>query len=125
MIEHPAGETMQGRRVAADVSPVDYEPGDYGERWASFTRVGGDMPMDRHQWWFRAPNGAIGRLKMPFDGKPHHEVEVHEDGTITVQPRPGNSNSILATANEASPMLVPGMPTTWHGYIYHGVWRLC
>jgi hypothetical protein len=31
--------------------------------------------------------------------------------TITVEPKPGNSNSILC-------------PTCgWHGYIDHGVWR--
>lgn len=108
---------MQGRRRDPDVDVLDYEPGDYGKRRMQI----GD---DTHEaWWYRAPNGALGRLKMSFDGLPCHEVEEHEDGTITVERHPENSNSILVTSHASSWHLLPGEPTTWHGYLYRGVWR--
>jgi hypothetical protein len=38
-----------------------------------------------------------------------HKVEEHDDGTITVSP------SILVGDGRKS----------WHGYLIHGVWKLC
>ena len=41
-----------------------------------------------------------------------HTVREHDDGTISVRPDDGSSNSILITDRHG----------TWHGYIEHGVW---
>lgn len=84
------GDTTQGRRVR-DREPHEYEPGDYG-RW-------------REMWFCRTPTGATGNLT-------GHEVEEHEDGTITVKP------SILVHGGSGE---YGGTP--WHGYLERGVWR--
>jgi hypothetical protein len=47
---------------------------------------------------------AIGNLDF-------HTVREHEDGTISVRPGDGSSNSILVSRGG----------TSWHGYIEHGV----
>ncbi len=41
-----------------------------------------------------------------------HTVREHEDGTISVRPGDGSSNSILVEKGSGGP--------TWHGYIEHG-----
>jgi len=71
----------------------------------------------RHEevrWWLRKPCGHESLLASP--GNPdangrHHEVEEHADGTISVLPRPENSNSILCRQ------------CGWHGYIRAGVFE--
>lgn len=78
------------------------------------------------KWWKRAVVDGEGSKTMwmikfpgPIDLLGHgrlsdaHEVDEHEDGTISVVPKPGNSNSILHT--------IPGREIQWHGYIDHGV----
>lgn len=45
-----------------------------------------------------------------------HTVREHDDGTISVRPNDGSSNSILVSRNGAK-------PASWHGYIEHGVFR--
>ena len=40
-----------------------------------------------------------------------HDVDEHDDGTITIEAKPTNSNSILCPF------------CGWHGYIDRGVWR--
>jgi hypothetical protein len=61
-------------------------------------------------WQIRPPgcddNGLLGP-QPPASG---HDVDEHDDGTITVEPKPGNSNSILCPL------------CRWHGYIERGVW---
>ena len=55
-----------------------------------------------------APNGngfLLATLK-------NHTVREHDDGTISVRPGDGSSNSILVERG-------PGGPS-WHGYIEHG-----
>lgn len=91
------------------------EPGDY---WR-YVREGGEpMQCSDEQrrrgnltggvWGICAPNGAIGQLML-------HTVREHEeDGTISVRPGDGSSNSILISGGEAV--------ASWHGYIEHGVW---
>jgi hypothetical protein len=67
-----------------------------------------------------SPNGLIGRLATQAepDGKGrHHEVEEHEDGSISVIPRPNNSNSIMVHGYDGERMC------EWHGFIRHGVWE--
>ena len=62
-------------------------------------------------WMVAAPIGAgsgyaIGRLTK-------HTVREHEDGTISVRPGDGSSNSILITRGGAG---------QYHGFIERGVW---
>jgi hypothetical protein len=42
-----------------------------------------------------------------------HTVREHDDGTISVRPNDGSSNSILITGHDDE---------QWHGYIERGVW---
>lgn len=72
--------------------PVDLRPGDY---WKVVHNAGDG------EWHAHVPSGETGSLG-------GHEVEEHEDGSITVSP------SILVTGQR-----------TWHGYLERGVWREC
>jgi hypothetical protein len=65
------------------------------------------------RWMVRPPCGHHFLLAGGAQEPPHHDVEEHEDGAISVVPQPGNSNSILCPH------------CGWHGYIYAGVWREC
>lgn len=47
----------------------------------------------------------------------NHTVREHEDGTISVRPGDGSSNSILVEQGRGGP--------SWHGYIDHGVLEEC
>jgi len=44
----------------------------------------------------------------------NHTVREHDDGTISVRPGDGSSNSILVTGS---------LGRSWHGYIDHGVFE--
>lgn len=59
-------------------------------------------------WMVVTPNQLMGNLSA-------HTVREHEDGTISVRPGDGSSNSILVGHGEE----------TYHGYIEHGVWSEC
>lgn len=62
-------------------------------------------------WAYMSPDGGgLGTLVL-------HTVREHDDGTISVRPSDGSSNSILHHGH------IDGKPTTWHGYIEHGIWR--
>lgn len=107
----PTDNTVIGRRIPDDQwffwqAEGKIQPGDYG-------KVSDDPPTSsRWTWFVKAPDGVVFQLaspQRPDAAGRHHEVEEHEDGTITVEPRPGNSNSILS-------------PCGWHGYIHRGVW---
>ncbi len=52
-------------------------------------------------WYARAPSGLVANLA-------NHQVQEHDDGTISVTP------SILVTISGNG---------TWHGYLERGVWR--
>jgi hypothetical protein len=56
-------------------------------------------------WHVKAPDGSLGNLR-------NHDVEEHEDGTITVSP------SILITTHRGGQDV-----ELWHGYLERGVWR--
>lgn len=59
-------------------------------------------------WMYYSPDGnGLGTLV-------YHTVREHEDGTISVLPGDGSSNSILHSGAQDK---------TWHGYIRHGVWE--
>jgi hypothetical protein len=93
------GDTMQGRRLPDYTQGEEmpsFAPGDYCKM--TFTEGDG-----RVEWWASHPKGGLGNLA-------EHQIEEHEDGTITVNP------SILVEA--------PGQPEkSWHGYLERGVWR--
>lgn len=90
---------MQGERVADSEYPT--EPGQYSKHILSDDSV---------VWICVVPTGrpAVRLGKPNKDGSPHHHIEEHEDGTISIMPQPSNSNSILWN--------------NWHGYIDKGHW---
>lgn len=105
---------MIGRRLAdtrLGYLPDDVQPGDI---WRYTTDDGHpivvrDEPtnLTGTMWGFCDPLGHHGTLRK-------HTVREHEDGSITVAPNDGSSNSILNT----------GKLGEWHGYIEAGtVWR--
>lgn len=70
------------------------------EGYAGATNLTGEI------WFVITPNGLHGNLA-------NHTVREEEDGSITVKPGDGSSNSILVGgAGESS----------WHGYITRGLW---
>lgn len=110
---------MQGRRredMRFGDLPEDLQAGDY---WKILDRKTGEpMQSDTPQnltgtcWHVVSPvlrgswSQAIGFLK-------HHTVREEEDGTISVRPGDGSSNSIVISDGEGE---------LFHGYIEHGVW---
>lgn len=88
---------MQGTRVTKEPGEPDFllrifeTPGAYG------TSNGKD-------WFCCTPNGMLGNLG-------NHQVQEHENGTITVAP------SILVTGGSSE--------TSYHGFLERGVWRDC
>jgi hypothetical protein len=104
-----------GRRrpdAREDELPTDLQPGDY---WKLLDRETGepvvivDHPgkLTPHDWKAAVPMSygfAIAWLR-------NHTVREEEDGTISVRPGDGSSNSILVTGHDGE---------TWHGYIEHG-----
>lgn len=57
-------------------------------------------------WFVITPNGLVGNLA-------NHTVREEEDGSISVKPGDGSSNSILVSQ---------GQDKSWHGYITAGLW---
>jgi hypothetical protein len=110
---------VNGRRLAdvlfGDLPQRELKPGDY---WKYLDRETGeakrsDEPgnLTHTVWGFCSPAGTS---DVPIIGTlMKHTVREHEDGTITVAPGDGSSNSIAV-----------GGPNTphWHGYVEHGVW---
>lgn len=110
---------MTGRRLAdtqVDRLPADIHAGDY---WRVLiddseglrpVRVTEPSNLTGGVWRVAAPMSygyAIGTLTK-------HTVREHRDGTISVRPNDGSSNSILITGHARE---------QWHGYIERGVWR--
>lgn len=69
--------------------------------------------LERTEWMVVAPmpsgGFAIGRLTK-------HTVRELDDGTISVRPGDGSSNSILITGSNSQ---------QYHGYIERGIWTAC
>lgn len=89
----------------------DLQPGDY---WKISDRSSSDASNLEGTCWYVVAPGAddgtgymIGRLEA-------HTVREHDDGTISVRPNDGSSNSIKISGAHGR---------TWHGYIDHGVWN--
>jgi hypothetical protein len=123
---------MKGRRLPdrpiGGGPPEDAQPGDY---WKVLTHDG-SRPLDVHNpedrywgtgpealkhyaenltggvWGVIDPSGRYGMLSI-------HTVREEEDGTISVRPGDGSSNSIfIRGGSETTP--------EYHGYIEHGEW---
>lgn len=60
-------------------------------------------------WGYVAPVGGVGTLAL-------HTVREHDDGTVSIRPGDGSSNSILHSGSRGE---------TWHGYVEHNVWSEC
>lgn len=110
---------LTGRRredTPRGILPDDLRAGDY---WRVLDRsngepveiVGEPTNLTGGAWMVVAPIGdaegyGLGNLTK-------HTVREHEDGTISVQPGDGSSNSILITGAHGH---------QFHGYILRGVW---
>jgi hypothetical protein len=88
---------MQGTRLIKD-------PGEQDFLWCISETPGAYGTGNGKDWYCTTPNGLLGNLGA-------HQVEEHEDGTITVRP------SILVTGG--------GADTSYHGFLERGVWRDC
>jgi hypothetical protein len=97
--------TMKNGDFWLYLNPQTGKPLKPEDRWApASTNLTGTV------WGFKAPNGCgIGTLV-------NHTVREEADGTISVRPDDGSSNSILHSYRSGSEDL------TWHGYIEHGLW---
>jgi hypothetical protein len=111
---------MKGRRrpdtFHGDLPP-DIQPGDYWKQlWSSGLprTVNHPLNLTGGCWSVVPPIGTaddwmLGNLEM-------HTVREEEDGTISVRPGDGSSNSILITSRRADG------ERRWHGFIEHGEW---
>lgn len=107
---------MRGRRLpdcAVDRMPNDRRPGDYWKLLVADEqnierpmKVQYDNKLTLECWRVVTPLGQVGTLTK-------HTVREHADGTISVRPKDGSSNSIAVTDHRG----------VWHGYIEHGEWR--
>lgn len=60
-------------------------------------------------WGYRSPDGnGLGMLAL-------HTVRSHEDGTVSIRPGDGSSNSVLHHGGRDR--------KTWHGYVEHNEWQ--
>lgn len=103
---------IQGRRLPDVEFAKNYERRDQ-EQPGDYYRVLNDPDpyppsnLTGQTWYVVAPNGVGGSLH-------NHTVREEDDGSITVKPGDGSSNSILLSNG------IGGL--TWHGYITHGLW---
>ena len=85
-----AKSQIQGVRIyPKEDGTISFKEGEYGKD-------------NRGVWRARPPGGHLGDLS-------GHEVEEHEDGTITVSPS----------------ILIDDGRTQWHGYLRRGLWLEC
>jgi hypothetical protein len=120
---------MQGRRrddriegrPQGDPLPDDMQIGDY---WKVLNPDGSPKvahhagKLTEHCWRVIVPLDDGTGIFGPFAiaNLEHHTVREHEDGTISVRPGDGSSNSILVTGAKGR---------TWHGYVNRGVLEEC
>ena len=118
--------TFEGRRLPdlphGEIH-TEIQPGDY---WKILTHDGSEPLRATYAsnltgscWFVVVPLVKANSLAKGYGlGKlMKHTVREHEDGTISVRPNDGSSNSILVTKGQDGP--------SWHGYIEHGVFRQC
>lgn len=112
----PAARLIGRRRPDARPGelPDDVRPGDY---W----RLLGDNRQPLRSSHLQNLTGEVWHVVPPLGGTEDwmlgrlelHTVREHEDGTISVRPGDGSSNSILVEN---------GGGLRWHGFIEHGEW---
>lgn len=105
--------SVEGRRredVTFGDLPDEIQPGDY---WKYLDKDGEPKQAGRPTnltgtvWGFYSPDGnGVGTLLS-------HTVREHEDGTISIRPGDGSSNSVLHKGARLE---------EWHGYVECGVW---
>lgn len=113
-------KTLQGRRLPdtreGDL-PSDIQAGDY---WKILDADG----VPKRSTAASNLTGECWHVAVPFGGRDdvyslgnliNHTVREHADGTISVLPGDGSSNSILVRRCDSS----------WHGYIRGGVFEEC
>lgn len=132
---------MKGRHLPD--APIGEFPAEYGDLLPGdywFVTVRRDHPEyprrlnvkdhpDDQRWWGNEPpdprfaqnlTGLVLGIMTP-DGRYGqlciHTVREEEDGTVSVRPGDGSSNSILVSGGS--------QPGQWHGYIEHGEWSAC
>ena len=102
-------DEMQGRRLPdvelRDYYNIDMAPGDY-VRVLGYPTPRPSTNLTGEVWFVTTPNGLLGNLG-------GHTVREEEDGSISVKPGDGSSNSILVTGAQGE---------SWHGYITRGLW---
>jgi hypothetical protein len=106
---------MKGRRLPDtrwhDLPNEELKPGDY---WIwTHINLGDSQPTNLTGlvMGFYSPDGnGIGTLLS-------HTVRIEDDGTVSVRPGDGSSNSILHSGGATG--------KSWHGYLNHGVWEEC
>lgn len=103
-------DEIQGRRLP-DVTLRDHhevtdimEPGDY-VRILDYPGPFQPSNLTGEVWFATTPNGLLANLGA-------HTVREEDDGSISVKPGDGSSNSIL----------VASFDRAWHGYITRGLW---
>ena len=98
--------------------PSDIKPGDY---WKVLDADGSPLKSTHPQnltkgcWYVAVPSNRGDEAYM-LGYLVNHTVREHEDGTISVLPGDGSSNSILINR---------GQRESWHGYIRRGVFDKC
>ena len=120
-------DEIQGRRLPdrpVHMWPTDVQPGDY---WKWLAPDGSEFILDPWPatnltggyWGGVTPNGLWMNLLS-------HTVRENEDGSITVAPGDGSSNSILCQGYVKPEDWEPGdgryPEVSWHGYITRGLW---
>jgi hypothetical protein len=116
------GKTMQGRRredtregdlpAGEEIRPGDYwkilDADGTEKRSTSTSNLAGTC------WHIAVPLGR-GEDAFSLGNLINHTVREHEDGTVSVRPGDGSSNSILVSRRGES----------WHGYVHRGVLEEC
>jgi hypothetical protein len=106
-----------GRRLSDTAEgefPLPYDELQEGDAWKVLDRETGeplvvdDQPsnLTRTAWMVHAPGRLLANLRA-------HTVREHEDGSISVRPGDGSSNSILVQRRPEE---------SWRGYIEHNEW---
>lgn len=122
------GKKTPGRRLPDCDNGVlpDLQPGDYwklvhpgGQPYTPLELTGREHPSNLTGtcWHIAVPNPcSISGDGYLLANLVMHTVREHEDGTISVKPGDGSSNSILVRQNDKC---------SWHGYVDHGVLEEC
>lgn len=119
--------SIKGRRLPdrpLGEFPMDYDDLQPGDCWKIMSREDPAIPLTPEDlghdraggnptgtvWGIITPNGMYAMLSI-------HTVREHEeDGTISIRPGDGSSNSVLVKG---------GQDKEWHGYVEHNVWTEC